>query len=227
MNATVTFPREMLQERPVRAARHDVRAALLLPALALLIYVVPGLADPLSLQRTAVLDGQWWRILTGHLTHFTLSHLLWDVGAFLVLGLIAQRRSRAQFAATVVGSAVLISAAVLWLLPQLSEYRGLSGIDSALFGLVAVTLLREQLRERSWLVAAAIAAALLGFGGKIAFELLTHTALFARDLGPGVMPVALAHIVGGAWGALVALTPLIQSAIPPRLQRPSFHLPAQ
>jgi rhomboid family GlyGly-CTERM serine protease len=227
VNATVRLPRDMLQESPVRAARRGVRAALLLPALALLIYVVPGLADPLSLQRAAVLDGQWWRILTGHLTHFTLSHLLWDVGTLLVLGILAEGRSRAQFAAAVLGSAVLISAAVLWLQPQLSAYRGLSGIDSALFGLVAVTLLCEQLRQRSWLVAAAIAAALLGFGGKIAFELLTHTAMFARDLGPGVMPVALAHIVGGAWGALVALAPPIQRAIPPRLQRPSFHLPAQ
>ena len=196
----------MLHETRFRAAGRFVVSPLLAVA-AVAIFLVPGAAELFTFQRSGVFAGEFWRIFTGHLTHFTGTHLFWDVGALLVLGWLAERRSVVRFAATLVGSAVLISLGVLVLLPQMPEYRGLSGVDSALFGLVAVTLLREQLQRRARLLVMAIAVVLLGFGGKIAFELITGTAFFARDLEPGVMPVALAHIVGGVWGAIVAFWP--------------------
>ena len=33
--------------------------------------------------RTALADGEWWRQLTGHLVHFSWSHLPADIGGFL------------------------------------------------------------------------------------------------------------------------------------------------
>ena len=137
----------------------------------------------LELQR----GGDAWRIVTCHFTHFTHEQLAWDALALLGLGIVSERRSRAAFHATLFASMIVIPLAVLAFDPRIDTYRGLSGIDSALFALLVVS-------TRSWLFGAAFAA-------KIAFEAATGGAVFAGDI--TVVPVA--HVAGTVVGAMVAL----------------------
>jgi rhomboid family GlyGly-CTERM serine protease len=139
--------------------------------------------------------------MTGHLTHFEANHLIWDIGALLVLGSVAEHESRRRFIRVVLWSAVTISAAVWWWQPQFEHYRGLSGIDSALFALIAGSLL---CRRRAFSMVAA-SFALLAFGGKCMFELATSSTVFAA--GSAYAPVPLAHLVGLVVGLVVAFTP--------------------
>lgn len=170
--------------------KHFPILTLTLAVVACAIHVVPGAADALDYDRAALGGGEWWRFLSGHLTHFDANHLLWDVGMFLVLGWAAERQSRRSVAAATTLAMFGISAALWFLQPQFQTYRGLSGIDSALFGVFATQLLlRPQIGAR--LVGA---AALLVIGGKFALEFATAATLFAR--GDGYMPVPLAHVVG-------------------------------
>src|SRR5687767_9327213 len=58
----------------------------------------PQLSSLLELDRTAVsYGGQWWRLLTGHLTHWNLDHFTWDCIVFLVLGAYTERTNRTTF----------------------------------------------------------------------------------------------------------------------------------
>lgn len=179
--------------------------SLTLALFAIAVYLLPGLGEHLALRRSAVLDGAWWQLFTGHLSHFGSSHLGWDVFAFLVLGTLAERQNRHQWLITILGGAVLISISVLCMAPQILEYRGLSGIDSALFTLVGICLLRTHAARSDWWPFSGLALLMAAFIAKIAFELATGAALFVQDMGPGITPVALAHVVGGGWGAAVAL----------------------
>jgi hypothetical protein len=111
-----------------------------------------------------------------------------------------------------------ISIAVLFLLPEMGIYRGLSGLDSAFFSLLAVTILRQKLSERNWLWVGIVGLVFLGFLGKTAYELATGLTLFVDSHAAGMVPVPLAHVAGAAVGCLSALgTPtLLESPQPAR-----------
>jgi hypothetical protein len=120
-------------------------------------------------------------------------------------------RSRRRFAACVLGSALAISAAVFFLLPEIDRYGGLSGVDCALFALLGAELWREQRRtdRRGLAVALGVALAL-----KVGFEWLTGGTVFVADLGASIVPVPAAHVAGAA----VGLTVPIAGALAPHLR---------
>src|SRR5690349_14717192 len=111
--------------------------------IALAIHAVPGATEALQLDRYAFARAEYWRLVTGHFTHFGADHLRWDLVAFAAFGALVEVRSRRSWISCLMISAVVISLSVVWLQPQLSLYRGLSGLDSALFTVVAAELLRE------------------------------------------------------------------------------------
>ena len=78
---------------PLKSRLDSGRVTLILGGLVLLINAPllggaagPGEASWLILDRTAVGQGEVWRLLTGHLLHYTPRHLGWDLLAFLLLG---------------------------------------------------------------------------------------------------------------------------------------------
>lgn len=149
------------------------------------IYWSPAASAALEL-RPVLLRTEPWRIATGHLTHWSVDHLLWDLLVFLALAvLLPPRRLWTLMAAT----AVAVSLGVFLLHPEIAAYRGLSGLDSALFAALALDLAlhpRRLERGLGWL-------ALSLFIGKIVAEILGGQALFAT--GPYV-PLPVAHSLG-------------------------------
>src|SRR5258708_16853665 len=110
-----------------------------------------------------------WRFISCHVVHWSLPHQFWSLGAFIVLGAICEIRSRRRFAWCVAISALLIPAALLILQPSLMSYRGLSGIDSALFLLAAVPLLAKRSSTDN-VTRIAAGLLLLGFVAKLVYE---------------------------------------------------------
>ncbi len=179
---------------------------LALAATALTIASLPGAAEGLQFDRNALAQGQLWRLFTGHLTHFDSDHLRWDVLALLLIGTLAERDGRCSTALTLGIAALAIGLAVLWFQPQFTTYRGLSGLDSALFGLVVARHLVAGWRERHRFSVAVGALAALGFMLKTLYELSTGDTAFAQ--GTGYAPVPLAHLVGFVVGGAVAVVPV-------------------
>jgi rhomboid family GlyGly-CTERM serine protease len=172
---------------------------LALAALAILIQLVPGAAAWMQFDRGAIAGGEWWRLLTGHLAHFSANHLVWDVGMLLALGFAAERESAVGSACALGLASVAISATIWFGQPQFVVYRGLSGLDCALGGYLAGSLLRRP--QRVALLAGA--ATLVFVGAKATYEAATGSTAFANGI--GYAPVPLAHVVGLAAGTLVAL----------------------
>ena len=176
---------------------------LLLGVFAVVIHAVPGLAETLQFDRDALNRGEIWRLITGHFTHFGADHLRWDVIAFLAFGSLVEIRSRRAWIYCVTVGAIVISGGVMWLQPQFSFYRGLSGLDSALFGFVVTDLIREGRRLQDRLMIVLGGGALAGFVGKCVFELVSGTTLFV-EASDAFQPVPLAHLVGAIVGITVA-----------------------
>jgi rhomboid family GlyGly-CTERM serine protease len=162
-----------------------VKTTLTIAAAALAAALLPG--PWLELTR----GGEPWRWLTGHLTHWSHEQLLWDLLAFVALGIACERRNRAAFHATLAVSALLIPLAVWVFAPEVVAYRGLSGIDSALF----VLLLTPDRSPITYALGAA-------FMAKIGFEMVTASTVFVSNLG-GAVPVPVAHVAGAGAALLV------------------------
>jgi rhomboid family GlyGly-CTERM serine protease len=158
------------------------------------------LSDALQYSRAAVDAGEWWRFATASFVHWSLNQLLWDGIAFVALACVAWRLSRTRFAVAFIASAIAIPICIHLFAPNVATYRGLSGVDSALFVLVAMLV-----GKRARIV-------LLLFAAKIAFEFATGTTLFVHELAPGVASLPIAHVIGAAIGLLSQL----------RLQRPQL-----
>ena len=178
--------------------------ALVGAALAIVVALSPALGVALQLDRAAVVDGEYWRLLTGHFAHWSASHFAWDTVAFLSCGAIVELHSRRRFVATIVGSALAVAVVVLAFAPDLGFYRGLSGIDSALFVVVIAILGQRAWAARSWLADAILVAAGFGFAAKTAAELVGGRGLFIHP-DPDFVVMPMAHFVGAAVGIGIAL----------------------
>ncbi len=168
---------------------------------------VAGWGDVLQLSHAGLGAGHAWTLWTSHLAHWSSSHLAWDVLALIVLGVLIERRSRQRMLVALALSAPLIGVGFAMLHPGLSGYRGLSGVDSALFVLLGVTMLGDAWRGECAVPAWAVAAVLAGFVAKVIYELAMHDTLFVAASPDQFVPVPLAHVLGGVTGLAVACWP--------------------
>ncbi|WP_051946117.1 rhomboid family intramembrane serine protease [Verrucomicrobium sp. BvORR106] len=167
-----------------------------------------------------------WQWLTSHITHWSWGHLIWDLVAFIILSFVCLRILPSRYPLALALAAALIPLEVRLLEPQFTSYRGLSGLDSALFGLVVAALWRTKAPLPRLLAALGTC----GLVGKTGFELVTGTTLFA-PAEPGLyLPVPSAHLTGFVAGLLAGLPMGWALTRPPAPCAPGsrnrFHLPA-
>ena len=167
------------------------------------MFATPAFAALFEYQREQ--SSQLWRLLSCHFTHFDANHLFWSGSMFVLLAAMLEPRGRRRLLLCIVISALAVAGAVHFAAVDLTTYRGLSGIDSALFALLLLDLHREA-RAASDRAATWLHAALgLSFAMKIAYEAYTGGAVFVSADGYSAVP--LAHLVGAAAGAAIGLRP--------------------
>ena len=175
----------------------------MIPAIVVALLVLLHLAgselpQTLRYERAAVLDGEWWRLLTGHLVHGGRGHLGWNiVGVLLVWWLFGREYTNLQWLLVLLASTAAVDIGFLWLKPGLEWYVGFSG---ALHGCMAAGLAARLARDADWLTLSVAAL----FAAKLAWE------YFAGPLpltgGTISLPVIHeAHAYGAIGGLLCAL----------------------
>lgn len=142
-----------------------------------------------------ITQGQNWRLLTGHLAHADLGHLLWNLLGLAVLGWLIERRSRCFLGAALFTGISAVSMLLLSPFSNLDYYCGLSGV---LNSLLVVALWLEWRSSRSSWVAGVAAACLL----KVLLEIRMEDSLITQISWP---PFALSHLAGIAGGLVVLM----------------------
>lgn len=161
----------------------------------------------LRYERNAILNGQAWRLLTGHLVHGNAWHLTLNVaGMGLVALLFGRDYSPWQWLGILLASIAAIDIGFVFYEPQLEWYVGLSGV---LHGAIAAGLMAWWHYENRVLTLSV--ALLLIF--KLIWEQHRGALPFSGD-----MPVIVdAHLFGACGGlAGAALIWLIQRYWPSR-----------
>ncbi|HWK73516.1 MAG TPA: rhombosortase [Povalibacter sp.] len=149
----------------------------------------------LRYERSAILAGEYWRLITGHLVHGTAAHLLLNMaGLGLIAGLFPRDYSLRQWLLILLLSVAAIDAGLVLFEPQLQWYVGLSGVLHGALAAGAIGWWRHETKP----LAAALTLVLVG---KLTWEQL-HGALPLS----GDMPVIVnAHLYGAAGGAAAGL----------------------
>ncbi|MES1174179.1 MAG: rhomboid family intramembrane serine protease [Myxococcales bacterium] len=207
-----------------RALQRAPWVSLLATGCGLLASALPASPSLLAYTSQGVERGQLWRLWSAHFVHYNGAHLWGDLLAFAVWAALVESESRRALLSTLLLGAPLLMSVLALGCPSLAEYRGLSGLDTAL--VIELILLRgfaapARGGERGfgpWLTRRVGRAPLryigvfsLGLSAvKIVYESCAGHALIARDLGNGVTLLPAAHAVGAGVGLLVcwALPPV-------------------
>ena len=148
----------------------------------------------LSFDRSALADGQWWRLLTAHFVHLDAEHaFLNGLGVVLMWALFARDYSPWRWAAIYSASALAVSAGLWFLNPELQWYVGASGALHGVMTAGTVAHLRRGDLD-GWILAVFIA-------GKLAYEQLSGALPFAGTANT----IVDAHLYGAVGGVVLAL----------------------
>ena len=84
--------------------------SLLTGVLTLILFSYEDVGHYLQYDRTAIAGGEFWRIVTGHWTHWSFDHLLWCTISFVALGALCERLNRKAFIIALALSTIIIPA---------------------------------------------------------------------------------------------------------------------
>ena len=117
----------------------------------LVLDAVLGLGDSISqllrYDRGAIAAGGWWRLLTAHIVHLDLHHLLLnELGLVLMWSLFAQDYDAVEWCVIISAGALGISSGLWWLSPRVGWYVGASGVLHS----VMAAGVAKHLMERAW-----------------------------------------------------------------------------
>ena len=181
----------------------EIPITLTIATATLMVFLIPGLEGVLDYQTNAPALHQLLQIFTCHTAHWSFDHLLWDLVMFVTMGVICERRNSTQFAIVLILSAIAIPLFVSSFSLEVSSYRGLSGLDTALFGLAVLYLVRSAIQEQNWPGVGMYGFLFFGMMGKIAYEYFVGGTLFVNS--DGFTAVPLAHLVGAVIGTAMGL----------------------
>ncbi len=173
------------------------------------LMLVLGLAHPwteplLEFNRSAIANGQWWRLLSGQWIHYGFYHLAMNTAAFALCGYVLLRQlALPYFLLLLLSCLITVGLGLYWFNPKLEYYAGLSG---ALHGLLVAGLF-EHLKQKSWI---SIAALIL-----VALKLIQEQSA-SFDANHPLLPVPVAvdaHMYGAVAGLLWGLIWLLGSIL--------------
>lgn len=198
-----------MPDQPIQARLRTHALPLVIASLALLLALSGENGDlALRYDRVAIMNGEWWRLLTGNLVHLSWSHLWLNLAGLILVWLLfyTALTARAWWTVTV-ASAAAVGLGLLLFDPELEWYVGLSGMLHGLFAAGLVGRLRTG-SKAEWVLAAVLIA-------KLAWEQWAGPSPGTAALAGGNVIVD-AHLYGTIGGMLTGLVLVMR----PRRQTP-------
>jgi rhomboid family GlyGly-CTERM serine protease len=153
----------------------------------------------LRYERELIAQGEWWRLLTGHLVHLGWSHFALNImGLALMWALFLPDYSPRAWALILACSVIAIDAAFFFIERDLRWYVGLSGV---LHGVMAAGTFAYLTRREpgAWILLPFLI-------GKLLYEQFVGTMPYSLDSAGG--PVVVDAHLYGVLGAVVAVLAL-------------------
>ncbi|MDI3325039.1 rhombosortase [Pontibacterium granulatum] len=148
-------------------------------------------------------QGEWWRLITGHLVHSNSSHLFWDLCAFAAVSCYLERHTPALLLPSWLAGLISVNLLLMSPLSELSYYCGLSGM---LFAPLIVALFQFQ-KQIGGLIGY---LPLLVTGAKLGRELISSKYFLVQS---EWAPYPEAHLAGLMGGLLLMAAVTIRSRL--------------
>jgi len=192
----------------LKATSRDQAIILVVGSLILLISFIDlhtGVDESLfSFDRQKILvDGEIWRIFTGHFSHLDYAHLAGSmVSLIAIIKIFSPYVSTQLWATAVVGGSIWVSSCFLLLKPSLGSYAGFSGV---LYGALVLGLARAWLvtKKRTWLIFSFLLFLKLGY------EQIFGPLPYANSVSKFHVVVD-AHLYGAIFGMVVMVITVIR-----------------
>lgn len=168
---------------------------------ALVIQLNPAWRSGLLYERTALAEGELWRIWTGHLVHFGWPHFLTDTGLWLILGWLLEARHPLFSRVALVVLPAFVSAVLWWFDPEMGRYGGLSAINLGLLLFLALQGWRRNWADWFWPAVLAI------YLGEVVLEIVQggHGGGMIRFDDPAIRVATSAHLASAGYALLAWL----------------------
>lgn len=167
--------------------------AMVLMTIAIVIAITgPMLQAGLRYEREAILNQQWWRLLTGNFVHLGTTHLALNLlGLGLIFSLFRTAFTNTAWFAVILACCMSVGLGLLWFQPTVHWYVGLSGVLHGMFTAGALAMRHTQPR---WSALCLTALAI-----KIVIEQIAGDPWGTASLTGGPV-IASAHIYGALGG---------------------------
>jgi rhomboid family GlyGly-CTERM serine protease len=150
----------------------------------------------LKYDRLAIVDGEFWRLVTGHLAHMGISHYALNMAGLLLVWLLTGRYFSLSEWVTVLLITLAVTTAGFWFVDRnLLWYVGLSGILHGLLVAGSLRGLRELPGESAVIMCVLVA--------KLAWEQLAGPLPGSESVSGGNV-IVNAHLYGAVGGAVAA-----------------------
>jgi hypothetical protein len=173
----------------------------------ILLFYIPSLADTLQFNRKEMFSYKIYLFLTCHFTHWNVRHMVIDTFIFFALSYLCiffsfkSKYSIVQYIIYLLIPSILISTAVLIFNPEIKFYRGLSGIDWALYFI----LMAQLYFAAHWLWKTGAIIMFFLFSLMMIHQIVSKHSIFVPDMGEGIVTVPSAHIAGALSGIACTL----------------------
>ncbi|MBI2498566.1 MAG: rhombosortase [Opitutae bacterium] len=176
---------------------------------AVLVWLVPATHPVLLYERVAILNGDWWRLWTGHWVHFSFSHLAWNLAVLLAAGTWLEHLQSGRLLRFTLLAASVLSLGLLAGEPAMQTYGGLSGLATGVVVLLALMQLDRRGADAAWWWAVLVLVAV-----KTGLDAIRPDALFAGFGAQTVRPSVLAHISGAGLAVAFFLSRQLRFCLP-------------
>lgn len=151
----------------------------------------------LRYDRAAIIAGEWWRVLSGHMLHGGFAHWASNMAGFaLILFIYAKQVTGQSLVLAILELSLMISAGLFIWNPGIDWYVGFSGVLHGLFAMFAMQAMFNGSHGHG------LAAALLVV--KIAYEQLQVSIMGTQAL-IGLPVITDAHLYGALSGLVLVL----------------------
>ena len=158
---------------------------------AVTVQILPGAAEYLIYDRVALARGEWWRLLTAHLVHYSGAHLLNNLLVLIPAAWLVEERDRSDLVRIVLVSAVAIGVGIFVFESDIARYAGASGLSLALLTYVALHGLAGRIR---WRLVCTVLLIIITI--KLAGESMMGWQLVNWEHQSGFVTVPLSHAIG-------------------------------
>ena len=164
----------------------------------IIVFGGEGFSQWLRYDRQAIEHGEYWRIISAHLTHLTISHWILNAcGWLLVWFLYRAMLTPAQWIMLLLWSSMVVSLGLYVLNEEVFYYVGLSG---SLHGLFIVGAMMEI--HHGWRVGGGIL--MMAFTGKLIYEQIYGSLPGTTQMSGGWVIVD-AHLYGALAGLFIGV----------------------